>query len=445
LSGRMFIIFAVLLCSISCDDNPASPDPDPDPQDPTASVLAADFNGWWIPPDTSKSISKTLELSWSMCPDSNFLQYTLYRSDSPGIQQEPDSAHQLTVVLSAEDTSFTDPDVQWDSTYYYAVETTNSSVLHSWSNELTVVIPPVTAYGGPDHLAETVPVGAGPGGVTSIPGGSEAWAACYYDNSIYVVSPEYPYVMASFGLNGGPFDMCAGNGRVYVSCSQSDEVVSIGTSSYSVESSVAVGDMPLGLCLTPDGQRLYVCCYEDGSVWCLDASSLALMDTVATGEGPWDITASPSGQYIYVSCRLDGKVQAIRTSDNSVVASLNVSEPTGVGMSIGGDYVYACSYSTDRLLKIRTSDYSVVSYIDVGSRPMNVAATPNGLLAYVSCYFDDRVDIVDLSEGTVAGRLEAGTRPNGLAFTSEGDYFYVAGSSSGTVKIFDYYEVYPAD
>ncbi len=78
-------------------------------------------------------------LSWTSCPDGDFLSYTLYRSADPGIESDPSFATIVFSSLSAADTLFTDVSLPAGD-YYYALSTANEANLFSWSNEETITI-----------------------------------------------------------------------------------------------------------------------------------------------------------------------------------------------------------------------------------------------------------------------------------------------------------------
>jgi len=435
------LVLSVLVTALftSCGDNPSEPGPPDD--NPTPSVVEVTFTGGWIPPDTSKSITCKALVTWTACPDSTFASYSLYRSATPDIEAHPDSADLLLVNFDPADTSWEDKGIDWDREYYYAVRTVNIEELESWSNEVFLNVPSESSVAVPDHHLWTIDVGAGPGGITTLTSGYLAYVACYYASAVYVVTPDSPNPAATIVVSSGPFDICGDDDHVYVSCALNDRIASIRASDNTVEGYADVGDMPAGICVTPNPQRIYACCYGSDEVWCLDATSLEILDTISTGDGPWDIVSTPDGDYLYLSCRLDGTVQVLRTSDNQIVSTIDVgSEPTGVVSSVSGDYIFVCDYAGDRVLKIRSSDNTVETTIPVGSRPMNVAVTPNGAAAYVTCYFDDRVDIIDLAIDEVVTWLEAGVRPLGACLAPSGDFLFVSNSSSGTVIVYDYYE-----
>jgi len=128
LSKHKIILFATLVAAlmlISCgdDESPSGPG-----SNPTASVLTA----------TSGSTNSVAAV-WTMCPDSDFLEYNLYRATSSGISTNPPSSP-ISTVSSASDTTYTDTGLTWGETYYYAVQTENSGGSTVWSNEEQVVI-----------------------------------------------------------------------------------------------------------------------------------------------------------------------------------------------------------------------------------------------------------------------------------------------------------------
>ncbi|MCD4774984.1 MAG: hypothetical protein K8S15_02910 [Candidatus Aegiribacteria sp.] len=114
----------VLLISCGNNENPATSG-----DNPTASILSANSG-------TTNSITA----SWTMCPDNDFSEYNLYRSASPGISGNP-PASPVRTVSNSSDTTFTDTRLAWGETYYYSLNTRNTSNNTVWSNEVEVVTP----------------------------------------------------------------------------------------------------------------------------------------------------------------------------------------------------------------------------------------------------------------------------------------------------------------
>ena len=106
------------------------------------------------------------------------------------------------------------------------------------------------------------------------------------------------------------------------------------------------------------------------------------------------IAALPSGESVYV-VDWENKASVIRTSDNTVVATIPVGDhPWGVAALPNGNYVYVTNEGSYNVSVIRTSDNTVVATIPVGNGACGVAALPNGAYVYVTNWNDDNVSVI---------------------------------------------------
>ncbi len=126
-------VAAGVLAGFSCGDSPADL-----AGNPTPSFLTIQLH--------SDSVVYT---SWTQCSDNDFDAYILWRSQSAGIQADPSQA-QAIKIFSGDPLQLTwlDSTVVPGETYWYALETRNTSVLSAWSNELSLTIP----LNEPDNL-----------------------------------------------------------------------------------------------------------------------------------------------------------------------------------------------------------------------------------------------------------------------------------------------------
>ena len=137
MTGRAILLLAALTLAgiailASCDDeNPSGPG-----TPPTPSTLSA-----------TAGATNSVAAAWTLCVDTDFSEYRLYRSTEPGISQDP-PASPLFVTANPMDTTFTDTGLEWGETYYYAVRTFDSENLSSWSNEVAAVVPDSGSGGG---------------------------------------------------------------------------------------------------------------------------------------------------------------------------------------------------------------------------------------------------------------------------------------------------------
>jgi hypothetical protein len=127
------IIKIICIClpfalAVSCGDDPSGPG-----SGPTASELTVGFTG--------DSSSCEVTVNWTICPDGDFANYVLYRSESPSISSSPDSALVLCSFSEANQNGFVDSTLAWNTLYYYALRTSDTEDQFSWSNEGSVLTP----------------------------------------------------------------------------------------------------------------------------------------------------------------------------------------------------------------------------------------------------------------------------------------------------------------
>ena len=124
---------AVLLAA-SCGSDEANPQGSG--TNPTASAL------------TVSVVSNTATLTWTQCPDDDFSSYVLYRSETSGIASNPSSATLVATISDLATLTHADAGLGWNTSYYYAVQTVDSSQLTAWSNEATITTPDSSGGGG---------------------------------------------------------------------------------------------------------------------------------------------------------------------------------------------------------------------------------------------------------------------------------------------------------
>ena len=122
-----------LLSVLSCGDSPLD-----QAGDPTSSFLSVSLHS-----------DSVVYASWNQCSDNDFDAYILWRSEYAGIQADPSVAIALK-VFSGDPLQLTwfDSTVVPGETYWYVLETRNTSQLSAWSNELSLTIP----LNEPDNL-----------------------------------------------------------------------------------------------------------------------------------------------------------------------------------------------------------------------------------------------------------------------------------------------------
>jgi len=132
------ILMAILLVA-ACGDSENNPQGSG--TNPTASSLTASVS------------SNTATLTWTQCPDDDFASYVLCRSETSGIASNPSGATLVATVTDLGTLTHADGGLGWNTSYYYAVQTVDSSQLTAWSNEATITTPDSSGGGGGNALS----------------------------------------------------------------------------------------------------------------------------------------------------------------------------------------------------------------------------------------------------------------------------------------------------
>jgi YVTN family beta-propeller protein len=107
--------------------------------------------------------------------------------------------------------------------------------------------------------------------------------------------------------------------------------------------------------------------------------------------------------------------------------------------SLSPTYAYVADFSSGTVSVIRTSDNTVVATVAVGSGPYGIAITPDGNYAYVvnSTFAgtSGTVSVIQISNNTVVATITVGNSPVAIAITPDGNYAYVTNTGDRTVSV----------
>jgi len=375
-----------------------------------------------------------VDLSWTKCPNPNFDSYRLYRSTAPNIEDDSTLAELICDLSWSLDTTYTDTTILPSSTYYYALLTTNTESVSSWSNEITVN----TMADIPSTITETLDVGSNPWDICSLPSGEYVYVTNRGDDNVSVIRTSDNSVTVTVNVENNPYGICSlpSGDYVYVTNWGSDNVSVIRTSDNSVIATIVTGDRPVGICALPSGEYVYVTNRDDNNVSVIRTSDNSIVATVEVGTTPYRICSLSSGNYVYVTNWNSNNISVIRTSDNSVVKTIDVSShPIGICALQSEEYVYVSNYSDDILSVIRTSDNSVVKTINVGNGPWGICTHPSGEYVYVTDSIDDTVSLIRTSNNVFIISRNVGKNPSSICSLPSGEAVYIVNYYDGTVSV----------
>ncbi len=395
----------------------------PDIDAPTPSVLSLNETSWYF-----------VDLSWTLCPNPNFHSYSLYRSLTPDIEDDSTVAEFITELTWVLDTAYVDTSVTSSTTYYYALLTTNTEDMSSWSNEISTG----TMTHIPHTIVAAVAVGNKPWDICSLPSGQYVYVTNRGDNSVSVIRTSDNSVSSTIPVGDTPYGICAipSGEFVYVVNWGSDDVSVIRTSDNTVVASIDVGARPVGICALPSGEYIYVTNRDDDNVSVIRTSDNTVTATVNVGTNPYRLCSLPSGAYVYVTNLSSDNVSVIRTSDNTLYDTIDMyANPIGICAPPSGEFVYVSNFGGDNTAVIRTSDNTVLETIDVGNGPWGLNAHPSGECIYVANSIDDTVSIIRTSDYEVVTVIDVGSNPSSICTVPSGDAAFVVNYDDGNVSV----------
>jgi len=402
-------------------NEPSITTPEMDP--PTPSVLTVADVSWYY-----------ADFEWSKCPESNFESYRLYRSETPGIESDSTLADLVCDLDWSLDTLYTDQNVNYSTTYYYALLTSNTENMSSWSDEISLT----TMSNIPDSIVATIDVGDDPWDIISLPSGDYVYVTNRGNDNVSVIRSSDNTVVSTVTVGDNPYGICSlpSGEYLYVANWGSDNVSVIRTSDNSVVSTIAVGNRPVGICALPSGDYVYVTNRDDDNVSVIRTSDNTVVASVDVGSTPYQICSIPSGDYVYLTNWSSNSVSVIRTSDNTVVTDITMyTNPIGINSIQSGDYVYVSNFGTDVVAVIRTSDNTVLETVDVGNGPWGISTHPSGECIFVANSIENTLSFIRTMDNTVLTTRVVGNNPSSICSLPSGDALYVVNFNDGNVSV----------
>ncbi|MFI1252876.1 beta-propeller fold lactonase family protein [Streptomyces netropsis] len=258
-------------------------------------------------------------------------------------------------------------------------------------------------------------VGTGPCALAAAPGGG-ARRVCVIDETdatvtvVDVSQAGTPSVSATVSVPGltRAAAVAPGGRFAYVASRGEDAavgrvtVLDLDADGTAVGAPVPVGAEPRALAIGPAGDHLCVANYGSASV------SLATVDvdsgradtpaTVPVGAHPVAVAFAPNGEVVHVVGQTSGTLTAVRadTLDHTAVGLKGV--PAGVVFGPDGHHSYVTDQATGQLTVVRAAPRKTADIpAGEGSKPVNVAVSPDGTWAYAADSISENVAVLDLS------------------------------------------------
>ena len=195
-----------------------------------------------------------------------------------------------------------------------------------------------------DTVTATIPLPwTDPRAIAFSPSGTTAYVTTsagviVFNTAAHRVSALIPGLGDPEGVTVAP------NGTVYVTNTVENVVDVINPATNRVSHTIAVGQLPWQMALSPDASTLYVADGDSDAVSVINTATNAVINTIAVSGDPVSVAVTPDGSRLWVGGLTSGNVSVIDTSDDTIVGSFAVGygeypnsgdgdEPTGIVMT----------------------------------------------------------------------------------------------------------------
>lgn len=220
-----------------------------------------------------------------------------------------------------------------------------------------------------------------------------------------------------------------------------DQIAIINPTSRAVTATIAVGDGPVAVAFTTDGNFAYVANYDGDSVSIIDTATETVDETIPVAGDPYDVTISADGLFAAFSCYGDDTVKVMSTSSHEIVKTYRLRH-SGVWQARftpDGKRIYAVANDIGMVVVIDTKKQKVAKKISMHGNPWWLEVSPDGSEVMVADYTegDSSVAIIDVKKNKIVGRVAIGSSVYSLVYAPDGDHAYVVNDATDEVSVID--------
>ena len=209
------------------------------------------------------------------------------------------------------------------------------------------------------------------------------------------------------------------SGLIYAGSEPAGAVVVLDPQAHKAVASIAVGDEPEGVALSPDERFLYVAVEGENKVAVIDVAGRRVIAHVPVGGRPRSIAFSPDGARAYVTDELVGAVTEMDARTHQVLRTFSLPgkapRPMGVAVSPDSAKIYVTTGREGSLVVIDAATGAAAPPVAVGQRPWGVAISADGRRLFTANGPSDDMTIVDTATQRLTGKVHLGQRPWGVA------------------------------
>jgi len=276
--------------------------------------------------------------------------------------------------------------------------------------------------------------------VVALSGAPLAFTAVRGEDLVSVVDTETRRELARISVGDEPIQVLLSQDgeTLYVSNLASNEISVIATSTFQVIQRIETAVQPLDMALSPNGATLYATNSGAGTLTIVDIETgIARTAWIAgIGSGPYGIAAL--GNKVFTTDIANDQVLVL-SPEGIVRTRITVpNQPRSLALSPDGTTLYVTSLEEGTLTLINTASEQITQQVSLPvTGTFAIAFRPSGDKIYLTSHADDALVVFDVLSGTVSKRLDIGRNPRAISFSPDGSLAFITNSFSNETILID--------
>jgi len=204
-----------------------------------------------------------------------------------------------------------------------------------------------------------------------------------------------------------------------------------------------IGDLPMNLVVTPDGDHVIVTNngYSQPNLVVYDYTKQITRDLVMLESAWLGLAFNPDGKRLYSSGSAKNRVDEFSWDKAALkkIGEFALPKPAsdsfvgGLAVSPDGKRLYAVHVLGEKLHAIDLATRAVVKTIDLPAEPYTVLVSPDSTTVYLSLWGGAKVMVFDASDLSLKHEIPVGEHPNAMTFSKDGSRLFVACANTNAV------------
>lgn len=204
-----------------------------------------------------------------------------------------------------------------------------------------------------------------------------------------------------------------------------------------------VGDLPMNLVVTPDGDHVIVTNngYSQPNLVVYDYTKQISRDRVMLESAWLGLAFHPDGKRLYSSGSAKSRVDEFswdkavlkKTGEFALPKPANDSFVGGIAVAPDGQRLYTVHVLGEKLHAIDLQTRAVVKTVDLPAEPYTVLVSPDSATVYLSLWGGAKVLVFKATDLSLEREIEVGEHPNAMTFSKDGTRLFVACANTNAV------------